>query len=72
MSALKKLIRMSGSSRGVVFELRRVISDQKGANAWLVPRYIGLRWIIKMDTFGETSSIFCDFKALGNDSSMFK
>ena len=30
------------------------------------------RWFINMDIFGETDSIFRDFKALGNDSSMFR
>ena len=54
--SVKKLIRMFGSSRGVVFELQRIISNQKWANAWLVLRYIGLRWFINMDIFGETSS----------------
>ena len=51
-----KLIRMFGSC-GVVFELRRIISNQKWANACLVLRYIGLEWFIIMDIFGETRSI---------------
>ena len=53
MSALKKLIRMSGPSSGLVFELRRIISNQKWANAWLVLRYIGLGWFIIMVIFWQ-------------------
>ena len=55
--SVQKLIRMFGSSSGVVFELRLIISNQKWANAWLVLCYIGLGWFIIMDIFGETSSI---------------
>ena len=33
---------MFGPSSGVVFELGRIISNQKWANAWLVLGYIGL------------------------------
>ena len=53
---VKKLLRMFGSC-GVVFELQRIISNQKWANACLVLRYIGLGWFIIMDIFGETRGI---------------
>ena len=46
MSALKNVIRMFGPASGVMFELWRLISNQKLANAWLVLRYIGLVWFI--------------------------
>ena len=57
ISPLKKLIRMFGPSSSVVLELRRIISNQKWANASLVLRYIGLGWFIIMDIFCESSSI---------------
>ena len=37
---------MLGPSSGVMFELRRIISDQKLANAPLVLTYIDLGWFI--------------------------
>ena len=51
-----------------VFELRRIISNQKWANVWLVLRYIGLGWFLIMDIFGETVAYF---KALRRDTSIF-
>ena len=48
---------MFGPSSSVVLELRRIISNQKWANASLVLRYIGLGWFIIMDIFCESSSI---------------
>ena len=48
---VKRLMRMFGPSCGVVLELRRIISNQKWANTWLVLRYIGRGYFIIMDIF---------------------
>ena len=48
---------MFGPSSNVLLELRRIISNQKWANAWLVLRYMGLGWFIIIEIFCETSSI---------------
>ena len=51
---------MFGPASGVMFELWRIISNQKLANAWLVLPYIGLGWfiiILSWTYFGETSSM---------------
>ena len=54
---------MFGPASGVMFELWRIISNQKlvkSLNAWLVLRYIGLGWfiiILSWTYFGETSSM---------------
>ena len=42
---------MFGPSCGFVLKLRRIISNQKWANAWLVLRYIGRGCFIIMDIF---------------------
>ena len=51
---------MLGPSSDVMFELRRVISDQKWANAPLVLTYIELGWfiiVLSWRYFGETGNI---------------
>ena len=47
MSALKKniILRLFGPSSGVMFELRRIISNRNWPNAWLILPYIGLGWL---------------------------
>ena len=42
---------MFGPSSGAVFELRRIISNQKWTRACLVLRYIGIEWFVIMDIF---------------------
>ena len=56
---------MFGPSSGVVDELRRTISNQKQANAWLVLRYIALRWFIIMVILAK--QVAC-FKALSRET----
>ena len=53
-ASVKKILKMFGPSSGVVLELRRIISNKKWANAWLILRYIGLGWFLIMDIYGET------------------
>ena len=69
MSALKNIIRMSGRSSGVTFELRRKIS--KWANAWLALRYIGLGCFIIILSLIYLTKQVAYFKALGRDISIF-
>ena len=69
MSALKNVIRMSGRSSGVTFELRQKIS--KWANAWLALRYIGLGcFIIILSLIYQTKQV-AYVKALGRHNSIF-
>ena len=49
--SVKKLIRMFGPLSRVVLEIRRIISNQKWPNAWLILRYRGLEWSIIMGIF---------------------
>ena len=69
MSALKNIIRMSGRSSGVTFELRRKIS--KWAKAWLALRYIGLGCFIIILSLIYLTKQVAYFKALGRDTSIF-
>ena len=49
--SVKKILKMFGPSSGVVLELRRIISNKKWANAWLILRYIGFGWFLVMDIY---------------------
>ena len=49
--SVKKILKMFGPSSGVVLELRRITSNKKWANAWLILRYIGLGWFLIMDIY---------------------
>ena len=69
MSALKNIIRMSGRSSGVTFELWRKIS--RWGNAWLALRYIGLGCFIIILSLIYLTKQVAYFKALGRDTSIF-
>ena len=50
-ASVKNILKMFGPSSGVVLELRRITSNKKWANAWLILRYIGLGWFLIMDIY---------------------
>ena len=49
--SVKKILKTFGPPSGVVLELRRLISNKKWANAWLILRYIGVGWFLIMDIY---------------------